>query len=81
MKNESRIDVQKTYKMYIGGAFPRTESGRYYKLTDSKDKLLANICRGSRKDVRNAVATARGAFSGWAGRAAFNRAQIRYRIA
>ena len=62
--------------MYIGGQFPRTESGRFYKVYDSEGDLLANACLGSRKDVRNAVKTARGAFSGWSKRNAFNRGQI-----
>jgi len=75
------IAVQKTYKLYIGGKFPRTESGRYYKLMDKKQKLIANVCRGSRKDFRNAVVDARKAFGGWAGRSAYNRGQILYRIA
>lgn len=77
----SRIDVQKTYKLYIGGQFPRTESGRYYPLTDKKKNVIADICLASRKDFRNAVVAARGAFGGWSGRNAFNRSQILYRIA
>lgn len=76
-----RIPVLKTYKLYIGGQFPRTESGRYYELKDKKKKLLANMCLSSRKDFRNAVVAARGAFAGWSGRSAFNRSQIIYRIA
>jgi acyl-CoA reductase-like NAD-dependent aldehyde dehydrogenase len=76
-----RIEVLKTYKIYIGGAFPRTESGRYYPLHDKSSKLIANMCLSSRKDFRNAVVAARGAFGGWSSRAAFNRAQILYRIA
>lgn len=79
--NMERIEILKTYKMYIGGQFPRTESGRYYPLTDKKEKVIANICLGSRKDFRNAVVAARGAFSGWSGRNAYNRSQILYRIA
>ena len=75
------LRVQKTYKLYIGGKFPRTESGRYYKLEDKKGELLANICQGSRKDFRGAVVAARGAQSGWAARTAYNRGQIIYRIA
>ena len=71
----------KTYKMYIGGQFPRTESGRYFKLQNAEGKLIANICQGSRKDFRNAVVAARKAFSGWAGRTAYNRGQILYRMA
>lgn len=76
-----RIDVQKTYKLFIGGQFPRTESGRYYPLMNAKNEVMANICLSSRKDFRNAVVAARAAFSGWAERAAFNRSQILYRIA
>ncbi len=77
----SRIEVLKTYKIFIGGQFPRTESGRYYKPLDSKGKALANICLSSRKDVRNAVVAARKAFGPWSERSAFNRGQILYRIA
>ncbi len=77
----SRIEVLKTYKLYIGGQFPRTESGRYYPLLDKKKNVLANICLASRKDFRNAVVAARSAFGGWSGRNAFNRSQILYRIA
>lgn len=77
----NRLEVLKTYKIYIGGQFPRTESGRYYPLHDKNGKLLANICLSSRKDFRNAVVAARGAFGGWSARAAFNRSQILYRIA
>ena len=77
----SRLEVLKTYKIFIGGQFPRTESGRYYTPLDSKGKALANICLSSRKDVRNAVVAARKAFGPWSERAAFNRGQILYRIA
>ncbi len=76
-----RLEVLKTYKIYIGGQFPRTESGRYYIPTNAAGKKLANVCLGSRKDFRNAVVAARGAVSGWSGRAAFNRGQILYRMA
>lgn len=76
-----RLNVLKTYKIYIGGQFPRTESGRYYPLNNTKGKTIANVCLSSRKDFRNAVVAARGAFGGWSGRAAFNRGQILYRIA
>ncbi len=76
-----RIEVLKTYKIYIGGKFPRTESGRYYPLSDKSGKLIANICQCSRKDVRDAVSAARKAFEGWSERAAFNRSQILYRMA
>ena len=78
---EKRLEVLKTYKIYIGGQFPRTESGRYYVATNSKKENLANVCLGSRKDFRDAVEKARSAFGGWSGRAAFNRGQILYRIA
>jgi acyl-CoA reductase-like NAD-dependent aldehyde dehydrogenase len=77
----SRLEVLKTYKIFIGGQFPRTESGRYYTPLDSKGKALANICLSSRKDVRNAVGAARKAFGPWSERSAFNRGQILYRIA
>jgi acyl-CoA reductase-like NAD-dependent aldehyde dehydrogenase len=76
-----RLDVRKTYKLYIGGQFPRTESGRAYEVFDAKGRLLANACRGTRKDIRDAVRAARTAFPGWAARTAFNRSQILYRIA
>ncbi|CAN5898364.1 aldehyde dehydrogenase family protein [soil metagenome] len=76
-----RIEILKTYKLYIGGQFPRTESGRYYPLLDKKKNVIADICLGSRKDFRNAVVAARGAFNSWNGRSAFNRSQILYRIA
>ena len=78
---KSRIDVKKTYKLFIGGAFPRSESGRTYELKDSKGNFMANPSLASRKDLRDAVVAARGAFSGWAGATAFNRGQILYRIA
>jgi len=76
-----RIAVAKTYKIYIGGKFPRTESGRYFPLEDSKGNVIANMCRGSRKDFRNAVVAARGAQPGWANASAYLRGQILYRIA
>ena len=79
-KNAARLPVMKTYKIFIGGKFPRTESGRYYQPTGTDGKPLANVCRGSRKDVRDAVVAARGAVGGWASRSAFNRGQILYRI-
>lgn len=75
-----RIPVAKTYKIYIGGKFPRTESGRYYPLHDKNGAVIANICRGSRKDFRNAVVAARSAVSGWSAASAYLRAQILYRI-
>lgn len=77
----ARLNVLKTYKIYIGGAFPRTESGRYYELKNKKNETIANVCLSSRKDFRNAVVAARTAFSGWSGKSAFNRSQILYRIA
>lgn len=76
-----RITVLKTHKLFIGGQFPRTESGRYYELKDKTKKLIANMCLSSRKDFRNAVVAARGAFGGWSSKSAFNRSQIIYRIA
>lgn len=79
--NGKRLEILKTYKLYIGGQFPRTESGRYYVARNNKAEQLANICLSSRKDFRDAVVAARGAFKSWAGRAAFNRGQILYRIA
>lgn len=75
-----RVEVLKTYKIYIGGAFPRTESGRYYTPMSGK-KQLGNICLSSRKDVRNAVVAARAALGKWDGKSAYNRSQILYRIA
>ena len=77
----NRLEVLKTYKVYIGGQFPRTESGRYYQPVNSKGRKLANVCLCSRKDFRDAVVTARSAFGGWSSRAAFNRGQILYRMA
>ncbi|WP_406283168.1 aldehyde dehydrogenase family protein [Embleya sp. NBC_00896] len=76
-----RLEVLKTYKLYIGGKFPRSESGRVYAVTDSKGRTLANAPRGSRKDARDAVVAARKAFPGWSGATAFNRGQVLYRIA
>jgi len=79
--SNKRLEVLKTYKIYIGGQFPRTESGRYYLATNSNGEQLANICLSSRKDFRDAVVAARSAFKSWSARAAFNRGQILYRIA
>jgi acyl-CoA reductase-like NAD-dependent aldehyde dehydrogenase len=76
-----RLDVRKTYKLYIGGSFPRSESGRSYVVNDSKGKFLANAAYASRKDARDAVQAARKAASGWAGRTPYNRGQVVYRIA
>jgi len=80
-ETSARLPVLKTYKIYIGGKFPRTESGRYYLLKSSSGEALANICKSSRKDFREAVVAARGAQSGWASKSAYNRGQILYRIA
>jgi acyl-CoA reductase-like NAD-dependent aldehyde dehydrogenase len=77
----TRLPVAKTYKIYIGGKFPRTESGRYFTLEDKKGQVIANICRGSRKDFRNAVVAARKAQAGWAAASAYLRGQILYRVA
>ena len=76
-----RLDVRKTYKLFIGGAFPRSESGRSYELLDSKGNFLANPALASRKDLRDAVVAARNAADKWAGATAFNRSQILYRVA
>ncbi len=76
-----RIEVRKTYKLYIGGAFPRTESGRSYLVSAADGTPVANACRGSRKDLRDAVRAARKAFPGWADRTAMNRGQVLYRVA
>ena len=76
-----RIDVMKTYKLFINGSFPRSESGRVYEVKDSKGKFLANPCLGSRKDLRESVVAARTAHHGWASATAFNRGQILYRVA
>jgi acyl-CoA reductase-like NAD-dependent aldehyde dehydrogenase len=75
------LDIQKTYKIFIGGKFPRTESGRFYPVRNTKDELIANMCLSSRKDFRNAVVAARKAQSSWANKTAYNRSQILYRLA
>jgi acyl-CoA reductase-like NAD-dependent aldehyde dehydrogenase len=77
----SRLTVRKTYKLYVGGAFVRSESGRYDRALNADDEHVANVPRGSRKDVRDAVAAARKAAGPWAGRTAYNRGQILYRAA
>ena len=77
----ARVDVRKTYKLFINGQFPRTESGRSYLVLAADGSTLANACRGTRKDIRDAVRAARAAQPGWAGRTAFNRAQVLYRTA
>lgn len=76
-----RVPVAKTYKLYIDGKFPRSESGRYYPLQDSAQRLIANVCLGSRKDFRDAVVAARTALAGWSGSSAYLRGQILYRAA
>mgnify|MGYP002637685162 FL=1 len=76
----SRIEVLKTYKIYIGGKFPRTESGRYYQ-PEANGKVLGNICLSSRKDFRNAVVAARSAQGAWSSKSAYNRSQVLYRVA
>jgi len=77
----ARIDVKKTYKLYIGGEFPRSESGRSFVVNDAKGNLLANAAQASRKDARDAVLAARKAFGGWSSKTAYNRGQVIYRIA
>ncbi len=81
MAEGDRLDVRKTYKLSIGGKFPRTESGRSYLVSEAKGRPWANACRASRKDVRDAVVAARKAFPGWAGLTAYNRGQVLYRVA
>ena len=76
-----RLTVPKTYKLYIGGAFPRTESGRTYEVTSTKGEFLANAAKASRKDARDAVTAARAAVKGWSGATAYNRGQVLYRVA
>ena len=76
-----RLDVLKTYKLYVGGKFPRSESGRVYEVTDSKGQWLANAPLGTRKDTRDAVLAARAAVKGWSGTTAYNRGQVLYRVA
>ncbi|MGV9424944.1 aldehyde dehydrogenase family protein [Streptomyces sp. NPDC003656] len=80
-KTEPRLSVFKTYKLYVGGKFPRSESGRVYEVTDSKNNWLANAPQSSRKDARDAVVAARKAFGGWSGATAYNRGQVLYRVA
>jgi acyl-CoA reductase-like NAD-dependent aldehyde dehydrogenase len=78
---ESRVDVRKTYKLFIGGAFPRSESGRTYPVRSAAGEFLANAALASRKDVRDAVVAARSAVGGWSRATAYNRGQILYRVA
>lgn len=77
----ARLSVLKTYKLYVGGKFPRSESGRVYEVTDAKGRWLANAPRSSRKDARDAVLAARKAFAPWSGATAYNRGQVLYRVA
>ncbi|MEW1614542.1 MULTISPECIES: aldehyde dehydrogenase family protein [unclassified Streptomyces] len=81
MSDNNRLGVFKTYKLYVGGKFPRSESGRVYEVTDSKGQWLANAPQSSRKDARDAVVAARKAFGGWSGATAYNRGQVLYRVA
>jgi acyl-CoA reductase-like NAD-dependent aldehyde dehydrogenase len=81
MSDDARLPVRKTYKLYIGGAFPRSESGRSYPVTTPKGELLAHAAQASRKDVRDAVVAARGAVAKWSGATAYNRGQVLYRVA
>jgi acyl-CoA reductase-like NAD-dependent aldehyde dehydrogenase len=76
-----RLAVKKTYKLAIGGAFPRSESGRSYEVLDAKGRFVANAAMASRKDARDAVAAARKAYPGWSGATAYNRGQVLYRVA
>ena len=78
---QPRLDVRKTYKLFIGGAFPRSESGRSYPVTGADGAVLAHAARASRKDARDAVVAARKAVPGWSGATAYNRGQVLYRVA
>lgn len=80
-RTRERLAVAKTYKLYVGGKFPRSESGRSYPVTDTRGNFLANVAHASRKDVRDAVVAARGAFAGWSGATAYNRGQVLFRVA
>lgn len=81
MTETTRLSVRKTYKLFIGGAFPRSESGRSYPVNDARGKFVANAALASRKDARDAVVAARAAFKGWSRATAYNRGQILYRVA
>jgi acyl-CoA reductase-like NAD-dependent aldehyde dehydrogenase len=81
LPTETRLDIRKTYKLFIGGKFPRSESGRSYVVTDARGRFLANAAQASRKDARDAVAAARGALPGWSSATAYNRGQVLYRVA
>ncbi|HLR94802.1 MAG TPA: aldehyde dehydrogenase family protein [Jiangellaceae bacterium] len=78
---EQRLDVKKTYKLFVGGRFPRSESGRTYQVADAKGRFAANAAAASRKDARDAVAAARSAIAGWSEATAYNRGQVLYRVA
>jgi acyl-CoA reductase-like NAD-dependent aldehyde dehydrogenase len=80
-EREDRVAVRKTYKLFIGGAFPRSESGRTYPIADHKGGFVANVAQASRKDLRDAVVAARKAFPGWSEATAYNRGQVLYRVA
>ena len=80
-RGQHRLDIRKTYKLYIGGAFPRSESGRSYPVTGEDGTLLAHAARASRKDARDAVKAARSASGRWSGATAYNRGQVLYRVA
>jgi acyl-CoA reductase-like NAD-dependent aldehyde dehydrogenase len=81
MSTEARLAVAKTYKLYIGGSFPRSESGRSYPVRDARGNFLANAAQASRKDLREAVSAARKAFPAWSSATAYNRGQVLYRVA
>ena len=80
-RSAARLDVRKTYKLYVGGAFPRSESGRSYVVEDADGRFYANAAYASRKDARDAVVVARKAFAGWSSKTPYNRGQILYRVA
>jgi len=81
MAESGRLAIRKTYKLFVGGAFPRSESGRSYVITDRQERFLANAALASRKDARDAVVAARKAFPGWSGATGYNRGQVLYRVA
>ncbi|MBT5181885.1 MAG: aldehyde dehydrogenase family protein [Actinobacteria bacterium] len=81
MIGNDRVEVRKTHKLFVGGAFPRSESGRTYEATNSQGEFLANVAKASRKDARDAVLAARTGFNSWSKATAYNRGQVLYRIA
>src|SRR3712207_6711362 len=81
LTSDARLAVAKTYKLYIGGAFPRSESGRSYPVNDARGRFLANAAQASRKDARDAVSAARTAFAVWSAATAYHRGQVLYRVA